>query len=516
MGKKDKKKGKGAEKTALKTEKKIQNKLKKELAAKGEDDLEKLIAEFQEKDKQNAAGEHSCTQPSPRSAFSLCCHPDKDELLMFGGEYFNGNKTIMYNDLYSYNIKKDSWSVIQCPSKPPPRCAHQAVSLSQKGGQMWIFGGEFASPTRSNFFHYKDLWVYHIAEKIWEKIKAPGGPSSRSGHRMVASQKQLIIFGGFHESYVDYKYLNDVHLFDLDTYTWSKVDPVGKGPCPRSGCQMAALADGRLLLYGGYSREKVKKEVDKGIVHTDMYYLQIDERASNSKWKWLHVKPTGAHPSPRSGLCLASAPNNRAYLFGGVCDMENEETLTSQFYNELFLLELEKGRFLPVTLQAKDVKMAKKRRAEKSNEENEEKMVDTMESVSISSEEVEESDVKTFEDGAFTVKIGPQCSATSLPIDEDPSSDLSEQFCPHPRMNAAMVIKHGVLYLYGGLHEEGDRQLTLSDFYALDLHKLDAWRTIIPYSIDGAEWVESEESGTESCSSESEDGDGNEDDMEVS
>lgn len=36
MGKKDKKKGKGAEKTALKTEKKALNKLKKTLAAKGE------------------------------------------------------------------------------------------------------------------------------------------------------------------------------------------------------------------------------------------------------------------------------------------------------------------------------------------------------------------------------------------------------------------------------------------------------------------------------------------------
>lgn len=36
MGKKDKKKGKGAEKTALKTEKKAVNKLKKDLAAKGE------------------------------------------------------------------------------------------------------------------------------------------------------------------------------------------------------------------------------------------------------------------------------------------------------------------------------------------------------------------------------------------------------------------------------------------------------------------------------------------------
>lgn len=65
---------------------------------------------------------------------------------------------------------------------------------------MWVFGGEFASPTKSQFYHYKDLWVYHFSEKRWEQIKAPSAPTSRSGHRMVASHKRLIIFGGFHES----------------------------------------------------------------------------------------------------------------------------------------------------------------------------------------------------------------------------------------------------------------------------------------------------------------------------
>lgn len=31
-------------------------------------------------------------------------------------------------------------------------------------------------------------------------FRAPGGPSGRSGHRMVLSKKQLLVFGGFHES----------------------------------------------------------------------------------------------------------------------------------------------------------------------------------------------------------------------------------------------------------------------------------------------------------------------------
>ena len=31
-------------------------------------------------------------------------------------------------------------------------------------------------------------------------FRSTGGPSGRSGHRMVAWKKQLILFGGFHES----------------------------------------------------------------------------------------------------------------------------------------------------------------------------------------------------------------------------------------------------------------------------------------------------------------------------
>jgi len=32
-----------------------------------------------------------------------------------------------------------------------------------------------------------------------------------------------------------------------------------------------------------------------------------------------------------------------------------------------------------------------------------------------------------------------------------------------------MAVKHNVLYLYGGMMEEGDRQYTFSDFYSLGM-----------------------------------------------
>ena len=43
--------------------------------------------------------------------------------------------------------------------------------MHQGGGQLWIFGGEFASPTQSQFYHYKDLWMLDLREKKWQRIK---------------------------------------------------------------------------------------------------------------------------------------------------------------------------------------------------------------------------------------------------------------------------------------------------------------------------------------------------------
>lgn len=57
--------------------------------------------------------------------------------------------------------------------------------------------------------------------------RAPNGPSARSGHRMVHSKKQLIVFGGFYDNLRACKYFNDVYAFDLETYVWRKIEPAG-------------------------------------------------------------------------------------------------------------------------------------------------------------------------------------------------------------------------------------------------------------------------------------------------
>ncbi|XP_047384840.1 kelch domain-containing protein 4 isoform X2 [Sciurus carolinensis] len=495
MGKKGKeKKGRGAEKTAAKMEKKASKRSRKE-----EEDLEALIAHFQTLDaRKTQVTETPCSPPSPRLNASLSAHPEKDELILFGGEYFNGQKTLMYNELYVYNIKKDTWTKVDIPSPPPRRCAHQTVVVPQGGGQLWVFGGEFASPDGEQFYHYKDLWVLHLATKTWEQVRSVGGPSGRSGHRMVAWKRQLILFGGFHESTRDYIYYNDVHSFNLDTFVWSKLSPSGTGPTPRSGCQMSVTPQGGIVIYGGYSKQRVKKDVDRGTQHSDMFLLKPED-GGEGKWTWNRISPSGVKPTPRSGFSVAMTPNHQVLLFGGVCDKEEEESLEGVFFNDLYFYDASRNRWFLGQLKGPKSEKRKRRRgkAEECQGTSEPEPLEVVREV-------------VAEDGTVvTIKQvipAPGPTGRPPPEEEDGAVEAGPRVEPCPRSSAMLAVKHGLLYVYGGMFEAGNRQVTLSDLYCLDLHKMEEWKALVEMDPETQEWLEETDSEEDSSSAEGADG----------
>ncbi|OCT84541.1 hypothetical protein XELAEV_18022695mg [Xenopus laevis] len=513
MGKKGKKekKVKGAEKTAAKMEKKVSKRSKKD-----EEDLEALIAEFQTLDaKKTQIIETICPPPSPRLNGSLSPHPEKDELILFGGEYFNGQKTFLYNELYIYNIKKNAWSKIDIPNPPPRRCAHQAVAVPQGGGQLWIFGGEFASPDGEQFYHYKDLWVLHLQTKTWEKIKASGGPSGRSGHRMTYCKRQLIVFGGFHESTRDYIYYNDVYTFNLDSFTWAKLSPSGTAPLPRSGCQMITNQDGSVVIYGGYSKQRVKKDVDKGTIHTDMFLLKQE---GTDKWVWTRLNPSGVKPTPRTGFSGTLGPNNRSVMFGGVFDEEEEESIEGDFLNDIYMYDLGKNRWFAGQIKGPKTERKKRRRGNKQSE-----TASPSENGEVGAQNppgpIEVIKEIIAEDGTVMTIKQVISAPSALESEEEDSVEEEEEegarspaVEPCPRSNTMIAVKQGVLYAYGGMFEVGDRQFTLNDLYSLDLHKMEEWKVLVEIDPKAQEWLD--ESDSEDEEAEGVEGGGDEEEEE--
>ncbi|KAF5914979.1 hypothetical protein HPG69_016268 [Diceros bicornis minor] len=472
-----------------------------------------------------------------------------------------------------------------------------AVVVPQGGGQLWIFGGEFASPDGEQFYHYKDLWVLHLATKTWEQVRlipdisiafvsaleacvhngwvrdsnplpasppgvgrkvrcvccecvytcvsgmevgrqrqdqhlptcsvtygaeaftmcnrSPGGPSGRSGHRMVAWKRQLILFGGFHESTRDYIYYNDVYAFNLDTFTWSKLSPSGTGPTPRSGCQMTVTPQGSIIIYGGYSKQRVKKDVDKGTQHSDMFLLKSEE-GGEGRWVWTCINPSGAKPTPRSGFSVAVAPNHQTLLFGGVCDEEEEENLQGDFLNDLYFYDAAKNRWFSGQLKGPKSEKRKRRRGKKVEPQGADKQECGGSSTWAPLEVIRE---VVAEDGTVvTIKqVLPAPRPAGRPqSDEEDGPDEADGATvePSPRSNAMLAVKHGRLYLYGGMFEAGDRQVTLSDLYCLDLHKMEEWTALVEMDPETQEWLEETDSEEDSDAVEGAEGGGDDEEDE--
>jgi len=59
---------------------------------------------------------------------------------------------------------------------------------------------------------------------------------------------------------------------------------------------------------------------------------------------------------------------------------------------------------------------------------------------------------------------------------------------PLPRINCASVIRGNILYIYGGVLEVGDREVTLDDCWSIDLNKRDKWCCIWPGQMHCQVW----------------------------
>ncbi|XP_051148129.1 LOW QUALITY PROTEIN: uncharacterized protein LOC127263167 [Andrographis paniculata] len=517
MGKKNKKPGKGKEKTEKKTAKAEEKRARRDSKKLSpEDDIDAILLSIQKEEakKKEVHVEDNVPAPTPRSNCSLTINPLKEtELILYGGEFYNGKKTYVYGNLYRYDVDKQEWKHISSPNSPPPRSAHQAVAWKN---YLYIYGGEFTSPNQERFHHYKDFWMLDLRTNQWEQLNYKGCPSPRSGHRMVLYKHKIIIFGGFYDTLREVRYYNDLHVFDLDQFKWEEIKPrLGcLWPSPRSGFQFFVSQD-EIYLYGGYSKEVStspdKKVSEKGIVHSDMWSL--DPRT----WEWNKVKKSGMPPGPRAGFSMC-IHKKRALLFGGVVDMEMEgDLMMSLFLNEIYGFQLDNHRWYPLELRKEKATKAKQKKDSEMGQNDMEisdKLRVAERQSNLSSDEDDNSEDDDAEVECSVKNISSNLSrnvtisntmeaSASTKRSAVQSSVIPEVVKPCGRINSCMVVGKDTLYIYGGMMEVKDQEITLDDLYALNLNKLDEWRCIIPASE--SEWIEESENEEEDGEEEDED-----------
>ncbi|KAF9510287.1 hypothetical protein BS47DRAFT_1409249 [Hydnum rufescens UP504] len=478
---KEAKKVKAAQKVARK-ETKTQQKKKTKVGADAEDednDLERsLNMKIEWEEKHRVTEEIVEGPPTRRANASLTADPGGNHIWCIGGEYFSSDgKAHFYNDVYRYTPDKDEWRRFVSATCPGPRSAHAVVPSPAGGGKLFLCGGEFSSLHQTTFHHYRDLWMFDISTKSWERIETKVRPSARSGHRMALWKHYVVLFGGFYDPGVRTQYLNDLWVFDTQEYTWTQVvlRDTDRRPSPRSGFSFIPSGDG-IVLHGGYCKEYVKGKRVQGVALEDTWFLKMSMNLKELKWE--RRKKTGYAPSVRSGCTMALwAARDIGILFGGVKDDDqSEETLVSEFYNDLYGYHtIGNGKWTSMMLRKKKPNQGRKQTRAAPT-----RAVDVRPPPSHHSED-------EGGEGGSDADVERQVAAVGK---EQPkkaprnNTEPEEHVLPLPRYNAMLAVLRNTLYIYGGILERGSQEITLDDFWCIALDKMETYVCLKPLETD--------------------------------
>ncbi|OTA69403.1 kelch repeats protein [Hypoxylon sp. EC38] len=535
-GKSEGKKAKAAEKKQ-KQEKKAQKKEKvKASKLDGSDaedvDLDAVLAEYKKAQEEFVKITETVSEapPKARSSSTFLASPsNSNQLLLFGGETWNGALASFYNDLNIYYTDRDEWHCVTSPNAPLPRSGHAWCRGGNQKDSVFLFGGEFSSPKQGTFYHYNDFWKLEPSTREWTRIETKGKtPPARSGHRMTYYKNYIILFGGFQDTSNQTKYLNDLWLYDTQNFFWYSptLPPAQLKPDARSSFTFLPHEQGAVL-FGGYSRVKAtvsanksakgasqgQRNILKPMVHEDCFFLRITQPPADSppntppNVRWEKRKKPANAPNPRRAGATMAYHKGRGILFGGVHDVEQtEEGMDSEFFNQLYAWNIERNRFFPLTLRKprvqKKVAPSEQRVGRRGRAQaNEEELLKQLAALQAGSS-IEDADAMDIDLKAVQEPEEPEKPVREMPV----SMEL-----PHPRFNAQLAVQDDVLYIYGGTYESKDREYTFDDLHAIDLVKLDGCKQIFKREDDT--WVgsddedEDEEDEDEDDDEEDEDGD---------
>ncbi|GMN44040.1 hypothetical protein TIFTF001_013235 [Ficus carica] len=233
--------------------------------------------------------------PSERWGHSACF--SQGILYVFGG-CCGG---LHFSDVLLLNLDTMVWNALVSTGQGPgPRDSHSAVVVGQR---MIVFGGTNGSKK------VNDLHILDLLTKEWIQPECSGTPPSpRESHTTtLVSDEKLVIFGGSGEG--EGNYLNDLHVLDLKSMTWTSPEVNGDIPVPRDSHSAVAIGN-KLFVYGGDCGDRYNGDVDMLDINT---------------LTWSRLSVQGSSPGVRAGHATV-------YVIGGVGD--------KHYYNDVWILDL--------------------------------------------------------------------------------------------------------------------------------------------------------------------------------
>ncbi|XVE99202.1 hypothetical protein REPUB_Repub03eG0176800 [Reevesia pubescens] len=225
-----------------------------------------------------------------------------DEKLYITGGSRNGR--YLY-DIQLFDFRSLTWSSLKLKIEPNVDKSEDSglqevlPGISDHSMIMWenkllLLGGHSKKSSDAMIVHFINLET-HVCDVMETSGKIP---VARGGHSVTLIGSKLIVFGGEDRSR---KLLNDIHVLDLETMTWSVVEATQTPPAPRFDHSAAVHAERYLLIFGGCSHS---------IFFNDLHVLDLQTM------EWSLPQIQGDLVSPRAGHAGISF-DEMWYIVGG-------------------------------------------------------------------------------------------------------------------------------------------------------------------------------------------------------
>ncbi|XP_073141444.1 acyl-CoA-binding domain-containing protein 4-like isoform X2 [Henckelia pumila] len=190
----------------------------------------------------------------------------------------------------------DKWVALPVSgTRPKGRYEHGAAAI---GDKLYIFGGNH------NGRYLNDLQVLDMKSWTWSKAEIQGGkdglPTACAGHSLVPWDGNKLLSVAGHTK--DSSETLQVKVFDLQTSAWSTLKTYGKPPVSRGG-QSVTLVGATLVIFGG-------QDAKRSLLN-DLHILDLETMT------WDEMDTVGVPPSPRSDHAAAVHADRYLLVFGG-------------------------------------------------------------------------------------------------------------------------------------------------------------------------------------------------------
>jgi hypothetical protein len=274
-------------------------------------------------------------QPAAREGHTLTTVASSGLVYLFGGQ---GKK--FYNDMFILKPGGAEWVELKAAGRVPS--ARSGHSMVWDGGDRLICFAGAAATTSDNA-----LSVYSISANEWTAVRAQGtAPTPRARHTAVLlGPNSMLVFGGCNSSGVFY---NDAYLLALDTWTWTRLQPLNPPPQPRYHhcCHVVA---GKVVLYGGVNPKQAFDSVV--LLQTSCRVTELsalaDELARMTGSS--PIQPASAGSSAAAAVLSAPAagPAGSSPLVGDLMKLQLRDLLVKRNMEELHISAQQKVRADP-------------------------------------------------------------------------------------------------------------------------------------------------------------------------